>query len=76
MFVTYDGRVALCCQDYECQIELGDIRKQSLMEIWTGETLRNIRNLHLKREFDGIPICKACDVNTHYVSPWWGSIEP
>ncbi len=71
IYVTYDGKAALCCQDYECQEVIGDLNRQSVMEVWTGQKLRDIRALHLKGEFDRIPICSECVVNTHYVSPWW-----
>jgi len=71
LYVTYDGRVSLCCQDYECRIEVGDIRYQSLMEIWRGERLKKIRALHLKNRYNEITVCTDCVINSHIVNPWW-----
>jgi radical SAM protein with 4Fe4S-binding SPASM domain len=35
--VTHEGKVFLCCQDYEQEYVLGDLREQSLREIAEGE---------------------------------------
>lgn len=71
LYICYDGRVALCCQDYECKIELGDLRKDSIMKIWRGEKLNKIRRLHMEGRYNEIPLCSDCTINTHYVMPWW-----
>ncbi len=69
--IWYDGRVPVCCQDYECKIELGDLRKDSIMKIWRGEKLNKLRRLHIEGRYNEIPICSDCTINTHYVTPWW-----
>ncbi len=32
--IRYDGMVSLCCEDDQCNFELGNVFKQSLKEIW------------------------------------------
>jgi len=32
--IRYDGMVSLCCEDDQCNFELGNVFKQSLEEIW------------------------------------------
>ena len=71
LYITHNGKVALCCQDYECKVEIGDVNNQSVMDIWRSKKLKKIRNMHMKTCFDKIPVCKDCVVNTHYVNPWW-----
>jgi len=71
MYVCSNGKVALCVQDYDCRIELGDLEKQSLMDVWSGTRMREVRKLHLKRRFDEVLVCRDCDINSHLVSPWW-----
>jgi radical SAM protein with 4Fe4S-binding SPASM domain len=71
LFVTYDGEVALCCQDYDCRVTLGNMRNGDLMALWKGDKLRTIRQMHLKGEYDRISICKECVINSHYLNPWW-----
>ena len=71
MVILVDGRVALCCYDYEGLVILGDAKEQTLKEIWTGEKFSQIRNLHLRGEFEKIPICSGCNVWKMLSSPWW-----
>jgi radical SAM protein with 4Fe4S-binding SPASM domain len=72
LYITFDGRVALCCQDYECRTELGDVNKESIMDIWHGERLADIRRQHLAGKFNINPVCRDCVINTQLLSPWWG----
>jgi radical SAM protein with 4Fe4S-binding SPASM domain len=53
--VTSDGRVSACiCQDAEPFI-LGDLRTDSLDDIWVSDRARSFRSLYKK-----IPECRAC----------------
>ena len=58
--VLSDGKVALCCLDYEGQVILGDVNKTSISEIWKNESYRKIRLLHKRARQDQIVICKNC----------------
>jgi radical SAM protein with 4Fe4S-binding SPASM domain len=67
MVVAWDGRVMLCCVDYEGEVTLGDLKNQNLKEIWKGEKLRKVRETHLKGEFQKTPLCDRCT----YRTTWW-----
>ena len=56
--VLWDGRVSLCCIDYEGDYILGDLRKQNLSEVFNSKKYVNIR----QQQLDGdLPqICIAC----------------
>jgi len=71
MVVSWDGKVPLCCNDYENKIILGNAKEQSIAEIWGGEKLKKIREKHQKGEFKDIAICSSCQYNYHHKSPWW-----
>lgn len=71
LYVCSNGKASLCVQDYDCRIEIGDLEEQSLIDIWSGARMREIRKMHLERRFNEILVCKDCDVNCHLVSPWW-----
>lgn len=58
--VHVNGDVGLCCMDSKSQVLLGNLYKQSIEEIWTGEVLRNAREKHLNGQRDKIPICNGC----------------
>ena len=35
--VLWDGRVALCCADFDGRVILGDLRTSTIREVWNGE---------------------------------------
>jgi hypothetical protein len=43
--ICCDGRVALCCMDGLCEYCLGDITKQSLLEIYNGPKSKSMRSM-------------------------------
>jgi radical SAM protein with 4Fe4S-binding SPASM domain len=67
MVVAWDGKVMLCCVDYVGEVVLGDLRAQSLDEVWKGEKLRIIRKAHIEGKLEEIPICTRCS----YRTTWW-----
>ena len=67
MVVDWNGDVVLCCDDWNHSIILGNLKKQTIEEIWKGEKLREIRKAHLEGKFYKIPICTKCNKK----SIWW-----
>lgn len=64
----WDGRVSLCCADFDGSTILGDLRTQTISEIWNSDTYRALRREHL--ESGGPDICRACDLPKKD-SPLW-----
>jgi hypothetical protein len=64
----WDGRVSLCCADFDGKIILGDLNTSSIREIWNAEPYREARRQHL--ESGGPDICRACDL-PRKDSPLW-----
>lgn len=60
MVVNYDGKVTVCCNDYHRDIEMGDVNKQSLVDIWNGERFNAYRVALLAKDRD-IGMCRGCD---------------
>jgi len=60
LLVMSNGKVPLCCVDYDGKIILGDFNTQSLEEIWNNESFKKIRQLHLDFKADEISLCKKC----------------
>jgi radical SAM protein with 4Fe4S-binding SPASM domain len=60
MAILWDGRVCLCCFDYEGKIVLGDLKKQTMKQIW--ENSRSLRYKNQKLKFDN-KLCKDCNFN-------------
>ena len=70
--VLWDGRVSLCCADFDGCVILGDMRTASIREIWEGDAYRQVRREHL--ESGGPAICRACDLPRKDSPLWIGKI--
>jgi len=66
--VLWDGRVSLCCADFDGKVVLGDLNSSSIREIWNAEPYRLARREHLER--GGPDICRSCDL-PRKDSPLW-----
>ena len=64
----WDGRVSLCCADFDGRTILGDLRTHTISEIWNSDTYRALRREHLKS--GGPAICRSCDLPKKD-SPLW-----
>ena len=70
--VLWDGRVALCCKDYNGDVVLGDVKLDSLQDIWDGIKARLFRDAHLKGAFHSLPLCKDCSMHKiSHLFAWW-----
>lgn len=71
--VDFNGLVYVCCMTREQIQPLGDIRKQSLKEIWEGELYRRIRlNMHPP----ALKPCQRCDDFIEENRKIWEMIGP
>lgn len=61
--VNANGVVIPCCIDWSLKNNLGNIDNQSLVDIWNGEILRDLRLKHLKGERNTFLPCKECTMN-------------
>ena len=62
MVILQNGNVVPCCFDYNGTINLGNIKKRSIYEVWNGEQYKKIRKDFKRLNYDDYPICKKCDV--------------
>ncbi|MEK7072626.1 MAG: radical SAM/SPASM domain-containing protein [Patescibacteria group bacterium] len=62
MAINFNGSVSVCCIDWGFNVIIGNVNKESLVDIWRGKKLRNFRMLHLKGERKKINICADCHV--------------
>lgn len=59
--VTYDGKLTICCVDFEARLVYGDLLESTLAECWNSEKMRHYRSVHRERRFDELPMCRECD---------------
>jgi pyruvate-formate lyase-activating enzyme len=62
--VNFDGQVSVCCVDWSFGTIVGDLRRESLADVWNGERLRRFRLAHLEGRRGEIPACANCQYMT------------
>jgi MoaA/NifB/PqqE/SkfB family radical SAM enzyme len=58
--ISDDGAVRFCVDDWFNKTKLGDLKTQSIADIWTGEEYNKLRHLHITRQYGKIPYCSKC----------------
>jgi len=70
--ILWDGRVSLCCADFDGRVVLGDLRTSTIREIWESDTYRQVRREQL--ESGGPAICRSCDLPKKDSPLWVGRL--
>jgi radical SAM protein with 4Fe4S-binding SPASM domain len=60
MVVNADGDVTVCGVDWNKKTKTGNVREQSLKEIWNGPALREFRRMHLEGRREEHESCRNC----------------
>jgi MoaA/NifB/PqqE/SkfB family radical SAM enzyme len=61
MVVFFNGEVAPCAQDFFGRCRLGNAAADSLLEIWNGLPMQEMRLAFSSGQIDGFPACSNCD---------------
>ena len=62
--VLYDGTVVPCPLDYEGELSMGNLKEQTLEEIWNGSKYAAFRTMHANGNFPAGHFCTTkCDYN-------------
>ena len=63
--INSDGKVSLCFLDWSRDLIVGNVKTDSVKDIWNSETLFDYRRMHLLKKRKGHPICAACGQLSH-----------
>lgn len=63
--INAEGLVSLCFLDWARKLLIGDVRKDSLSEIWHGDLLHRHRVAHLEGRRKDDPFCAECGQLSH-----------
>ena len=69
MPILSDGTVALCCDDWDGQGAVGNVREQSIADVWQSVARARLRSLHRAGRGDEIAECRDCQQPRR--GPWW-----
>ncbi len=71
LIVLWDGRVVVCCIDVDGYNVVGDLRTQSIEEIWNGPKMRELRRQHITGKYGDNKFCKYCRERRGYPPSKW-----
>jgi glycosyltransferase involved in cell wall biosynthesis/MoaA/NifB/PqqE/SkfB family radical SAM enzyme len=60
MYILASGDAVLCCMDWRRQVVVGNVRRQTIRDIWNSDAYRRIRRLHIEGRDGEIGLCKSC----------------
>lgn len=60
LIVNYNGKIGMCCFDFEAEMGLGNAWDQKIKDVWLGERMQEIRRLHNEGKWQEIPPCARC----------------
>lgn len=58
--INADGDVVVCCVDWSRHTKVGNIRVQTLKEIWQGDALKSFQVLHIEGKRELNKACRNC----------------
>ncbi len=59
--IVPNGDVIVCCHDVYSKIVLGNVRENSISEIWNSDSYVEFRKAMAQGKRDRIPMCRECD---------------
>lgn len=59
--IQVDGTINMCCFDYDGTLLLGDLKTQTIEEIFNSASLDTIKKFHLGETVEEDILCKHCD---------------
>ncbi|MDM8554383.1 radical SAM protein [Desulfococcaceae bacterium HSG7] len=57
---NFDGTTSGCTLDWGKEVLIGDINKESALEIWNGDKLKKLQVVHLEKKRSKVPFCAEC----------------
>ncbi len=62
LIIFSDGQIPLCCSDFNARICLGDVKRQTITDVWNSPILARIREKHLTAGRGTMAMCANCVV--------------
>ena len=59
--IDWQGNASICCRDFQMQVKIGNVEKDSLSDIWNGHRMVQFRKALIKNQLDDVYLCKMCN---------------
>ena len=58
--VNWDGTVSACCTDYDNLMLVGNLKDNTLQEIWNGSKMKGYQRIIAEDKHWSLPLCSEC----------------
>jgi len=62
IYIWFDGKINPCDSDYKSYLSPGSLDTQTISEVWNGEEMKKLRNIHLNGGRKDVNPCDRCGV--------------
>ena len=63
--INSDGSASACFLDWSRKLMIGDVKIESVKDIWKGAKLRDFQRMFLMKKRKGHPVCRDCGQMSH-----------
>lgn len=60
--ILHNGDMLMCVHDWGRKVVLGNVRDQTIAELWNGERMRDIRRMLSERRYGEVDACRDCSL--------------
>lgn len=61
LMILQDGTVTMCGADWDAHAPLGNVRTETIAEVWNGAELTRRRRAHEEGRFADVAVCAGCE---------------
>lgn len=69
--INWDGKVSFCNVDFDHLGIIGDVREQTIEEIWKSREFESYRMLHKQGRWNEIELCRDCNYWAYTRNIWY-----
>lgn len=62
LVINWNGEATLCSVDWNTEINVGDLNKQTINGIWNSNKVKDARRSQIEKQYDKYEVCKSCVV--------------
>ena len=63
MYVWFDGKINPCDADYKSYLSYGNVKNNTIKEIWNSEQYKKLKETHLNKNRNKITPCDRCGIS-------------
>ncbi len=63
LVVAWDGTIYPCIGDNACREPIGNVKEDRIYDIWHGDRMNYLRDMHSKYRSDDVELCLHCELN-------------